>query len=193
MTNPYASPAWPVPVATHAVRRVPLLHELGVGLLVTVYSIAFGGVLGIVWPHVAPHVDLARAYFLGSEAAATPLLGQDLWFGVLGLAAGVLCVAAVLPFGEIGRGPGGLIGLAVGGFVGSLVAAHLGMHTQRPIQVAELRHAVPMIDQVNLTRCLHFFGFGVRTKHVLLAWPIAAVVVHSGALLVRALRHGSAD
>jgi hypothetical protein len=164
------------------------VHELTVGLLAAIYSVVAGGILGIVWPAVAPHVDLARAYFLGSEAAATPLLGQDLWFGMLGLAAGVICVAVLLSFGEVGLGPGGLVGLAVGGFVASLVAAHLGFHTQRPIQIADLHRAVPTIDQANVARCMHFFGFGVRTKHVLLAWPISAVVVHSGAVIVRALR-----
>src|SRR3954462_104187 len=72
-----------------------LAREAAVALLVTAYSTLLGAVLGLVWPRLAPHVQLIRA-INGSESAAKAVLGDDMWFALLGLVAGVVSVAILL-------------------------------------------------------------------------------------------------
>jgi hypothetical protein len=205
MTSPPTtrpSSSWPA-IAANA-RQAPgasgrtsnLITEAAVALLVTAYSTLLGAVLGLVWPRLAPHVQLIRAID-GSEAAAKAVLGDDMWFALLGLVAGVVSVAILLlAAGDAGRGPGGVLGLAVGGFLGSLVAAHIGIHVQQPDPAqqqqtaAVLRHIAPGITQHQIDGVVNLFSFRVRANAVLVAWPIAAVILHAAAVISRYLRIG---
>jgi hypothetical protein len=167
-----------------------LRHESAVAALVTVYSLLLAGVLGVVWSHLAPRVDIIRAAN-GSEVASKALLGDDLWFALLGAAAGILSVALLLIAArDAGRGPGAVVGLALGGFVGSLIAAQLGHHIQRPHLLADLHAGAPTITALQVTTVMHYFDFLVRAKAVLLAWSLAALVLHAATLVGRAVRLG---
>jgi hypothetical protein len=199
MTNPYSTPAAPdwqqwqvtVPQTWSAPQladgdAVHWGREAVVAGFVTAYSVVLGGIAGLVWPHLAPHIRLVDA-INGSEAASKALLGDDMWLALLGIIAGVLAVAILaLVARDAGHGPGGVVGLAVGGVLGSLAAAHVGHLVQQPHIVAALRSSFPGVTHSTITQLLGYFGFRVRARSVLVAWPIAAVAMQ---LLVLALRH----
>jgi hypothetical protein len=160
--------------------------------LVTIYSVLLGAVVGLIWPHVAPPFDITRAVD-GSEAATKALLGADMWFALLGIVAGAVAAAILTFFGrEAGRGPGGIVGLAIGGLLGSLVAAHVGHLVREPDFTSGLKAAFPGITPASVKTIQGYFGFTVRMKAVLLAWPIAAVLVHTAGIGLRAWRERSA-
>lgn len=174
---------WQTPEATEAqVRWGP---EALVALIVVAYSVVLGGAVGLIWPRVAPHVRLADAID-GSEAATKALLGDDLWLGLLGIFAGVLSVALLtLIARDAGGGPGGVVGLAVGGLLGSIVAAHVGHLVQEPHIRSELKASFPGITTHSITTIVGYFGFRVRARAVLVAWPIAAVALHAATAAFR--------
>jgi hypothetical protein len=188
MSDPYAASPWAVPVTVAREPRIQWGIEVLVAAVVTAYSALLGGLVGWVWPQVAPHVDMIRAAE-GSEVAATALLHDDLWLAVLGAAAGVVAVTILLvSFRDAGQGPGAVIGLVAGGLLGSLIAAHLGHHTQRPMQLAYLKAHAPGFSDAIDAKILHYFVFEVRAKGVLLAWPIAAVLLHGLTVLIAVMR-----
>jgi hypothetical protein len=202
VSNYYASRevhAWPGGPAeswqvrgTDETRVDAVRREATVGIFAIIYSVLLGGAVGEIWPRVAPHVQIVRAID-GSEAAAKALLGDDMWFALLGVAAGVLAVAALLLVArDHGRGPGAVLGLAIGGVLGSFVAAHIGHRIQQPHIVTTLHTQVPHITPRQVKAVLGYFTFEVRTKTVFLAWPVAAVVVHALSLVLRPARQGSA-
>jgi hypothetical protein len=173
----------PAPQAAEAAVNWRL--EAVVAVLVVAYSTLLGSVVGLIWPRVAPHLQLVRA-INGSEAATKALLGDDMWLGALGLIAGVLSVAvlSVMARDDAG-GPGAALGLVVGGVLGSLVAAHVGHQVQHPHVVSALRSSFPGITHQSIATILGYFDFKVRAKAVLVAWPLAAVLVHLAATTLR--------
>jgi hypothetical protein len=197
MTNPAPAPvirpAWlatatPPPPAAQPV--VSWGAEIVMAVLVSAYSVLAGGVVGLIWPRVAPHVQIKRAA-LGSEAASKALLGDDLWLALLGICAAAAC-AAVLAVSarEAGRGPGGVVGLAVGGLLGSLVAVHIGHIVRHPQLQAEVHTSFPRLNSAEIARVLGYFDFTLRAKALLLAWPIAGVVLQAAVVVLRFMRHG---
>jgi membrane protein YqaA with SNARE-associated domain len=201
VSNPYAAPevqTWPAaPAESWPIRRgdetrvETVRREATVALLTATYSVLLGGLVGVIWPRVAPHVQVIRAID-GSEAAAKALLGDDMWFALLGIAAGVLAVGALLVAArEDGRGPGGVLGLAVGGVLGSLVAAHIGHRIQQPHIITTLHTQAPHLTHAQVRAVLGYFTFEVRAKGVFLAWPVAAVLVHAATVILRSAREGS--
>jgi hypothetical protein len=174
---------WQAPEAAEAqVRWGP---EALVALLVVAYSMVLGGAVGLIWPRVAPHIRLADAID-GSEAATKALLGDDLWLALLGIFAGVLSVALLaLIARDAGGGPGGVLGLAIGGLLGSIVAAHVGHLVQSPHILSELKASFPGISAHSLTTIVGYFGFRVRARAVLVAWPVAAVALHAATAAFR--------
>jgi hypothetical protein len=180
------APGWPTqvvsPVAPDPVRWI---HEAVVAGFVVAYSVVIGAVVGLVWPHFAPRVRLAAA-INGSEAASKALLSDDMRLGLLGLIASVVAVAVLaLVARDAGSGPGGVVGLAVGGVLGSLVAAQIGHLVQGPHLETLLRTTYPGITKGSVNQLLGYFGFRLRTKAVLLAWPLAAVILQLGVLALR--------
>jgi hypothetical protein len=182
---------WPAPVATEA--GVKWLSEVLVAGLVVAYSVMLGAAIGLIWPRVAPHLRLVAAID-GSEAATKALLGDDMWLALLGIIAGVVSVAVLaIVARDAGGGPGGAVGLAVGGLLGSLVAAQVGHLVQHPHVVSTLRSSFPGITRHSLKAILGYFDFKVRAKVVLLAWPLAAVVVHAASAALRYRRLAARD
>jgi hypothetical protein len=178
ITEPWAAP-------DSAETTVRWGREAIVALLVATYSVMLGAVVGLIWPHVAPHIRLVAA-INGSEAATKALLGDDMWLALLGLVAGVVSVAVLaLVAREAGGGPGGVLGLAVGGLLGSLVAAQVGHLVQHPHVVSALRTSFPGITHHSVTTILGYFDFRVRAKAVLVAWPLAAVALHAATVGLR--------
>lgn len=180
---------WPPPVA--AVRAsINWRAEALVVILATAYSTLLGALMGLVWPRVAPHIDAINAYFHGSVTANKALLGDDVWFGFLGLLTAVICVVVLrLISADLSRGPGAVIGLAAGGVVGSLVAAHVGTAVQQPHLVASVHAQMANVKATDITRILYYFNFKLRTNEMLLAWPITTVVLVGISVIVRYLRY----
>jgi H+/Cl- antiporter ClcA len=182
------SAAGPLPAAGE---RIAWLSELVVGGLIAGFSGLLGAVVGLIWPRVAPHIQLVRA-INGSEAASKALLGDDLWLALLGVAAGIFVVAVLtISARDAAGGPGAVLGLAIGGFLGSLVAAHVGHLVQQPHLVTTLRASYKGITPHSIKALLGYFDFKVRAKAVLLAWPIAAIAMHGVVVVVRFFRHDS--
>lgn len=178
-----ATGPWPAPEVAET--TVKWRAEAVVAGLVAVYSVVLGGAVGLLWPRVAPHIRLAPA-INGSEAATKALLGDDLWLALLGIVAGVVSVAVLAVVArDAGGGPGGVVGLAVGGLLGSLVAAHVGHLVQHPHITSALRSQFPGITARSVRTILGYFDFKVRAKAVLVAWPLAAVIVHAATAAVR--------
>jgi hypothetical protein len=144
--------------------------------LVAAFSTLFGGAVGPIWHALAPKLNLVAANN-GSAAATKALIGDDVWFGCIGIAAGVLCVAGVAFFSpRLARGPGAMVGLAVGGLLGSMVAAHVGHHIGHDDMLSALHRVYPGAKPSGIRNYLIYYDFKVRASAVVLGWPLAAVV-----------------
>jgi hypothetical protein len=153
---------------------VPVRQEVRDALLVTLTGIVCGVALGLLWLWLAPRIPLVsdgKAVYLkhpeGEEA-----VGADGTFLLLGLAVGAVLGAAVFLVRRRG-GVGLVVGLAVGGVLGSLLAWRLGVWLgPTPDLVAHARAAGKG----------HVFDgpLELRAKGALLAWPVAALLLHLG-------------
>lgn len=179
------------PTATTAARnRIRWRGEAVILVLVTVFSTLVGAAMGLIWPRLAPHIDVINAYYRGSVEASKALLGDDVWFAFLGVVAGIVCVAVLLlAAGELARGPGAVLGVAVGGVLGSLVALHIGTAVQQPHIVSSVHANVPNVRPADISRILMFFNFRVRARAAILAWPFTAVVLVGLNVIVRYFRN----
>jgi hypothetical protein len=163
-------------------------REAVVGALVVVFSTLLGGAVGPIWHAVAPRLNLVAAND-GSSAATKLLIGDDLWLGLVGVLAGVLCVLALVSaFPAAARGPGAVIGLAVGGILGSIVAAHIGHDIGHRQMTASLRRTFPHAQPGGIRVFLSYYDFRVRALPVLVGWPLAAVACAGLVSLTGAIR-----
>jgi hypothetical protein len=181
--------AWYRPGTVPAVVSDPInwMLEARVGLVVTVFTLLLGSVVGLVWHAVAPQVGVVAAVN-GSAAATKPLIGDDLWLALIGVIAGVVCVLVLrLLAPHVADGPGALVGLAIGGFLGMLVAARVG-HLIGHQDLADIvRTNFPKGGQRAVDLVLGYFDFTVRAKAVLFAWPIVSVLLSGIITWIRAL------
>lgn len=145
-----------------------------VALLVTVAGL----LLGLLWVWLAPRVPLisdGSTVFL-NDSEGEEAIGADGTFALLALAFGLVSALAVFFFRKRGGVPL-VLALAVGGLLGSLVAWRLGVWLG------------PSDDVVAAAKKA---GKGVTfdaplklaAKGALLAWPVAAMVVHLGVTAV---------
>jgi hypothetical protein len=163
------------PVRPDADLAVDWRHESVVGALVVVFSTLLGGAVGPVWHALAPRLNVVGA-FNGSSAATKLLVGDDLWLGLVGILAGVVCVLAlVTAFPDAARGPGAVIGLAVGGVLGSIVAAHIGHQIGHRQITSGFHRSYPGASPSLRQAFLGLYDFRVRAHAVLVGWPLAAV------------------
>ncbi|HEY9373420.1 DUF2567 domain-containing protein [Streptomyces sp.] len=161
--SPFPSPAPDAPGAEHEVRSA--FAVLGLSLLA-------GVVFGLLWLWLAPRTPLisdGKAVFLkNSEGEAA--IGADGTFAVLGLGFGAL--AALLVF--LWRRHGGIalvLALAVGGVLGSAIAWGTGTSLGPTDDV--VAHARAVGKGVPFDAPLE-----LNTLGALLAWPIAAMILH---------------
>ncbi|MFF8957068.1 DUF2567 domain-containing protein [Streptomyces sp. NPDC014894] len=169
--NPWQAP--PPPGPAYAAPGDPdLRSELRDGLLVASAVTVLGIALGLLWLWLAPRVPLisdGEAVFLkNTEGEAA--VGADGVFALLALGFGALSGAAVYFL----RRRGGIvlvIALALGGLLASVLAWRLGVWLGPTSDVAA--HAKEVGRGVTFDAPLK-----LGAKGMLLAWPLAAVLVH---------------
>lgn len=148
--------------------RKELLHAAVVALLTVVAGIA----LGLLWLWLAPRVPLVSddtAVFL-NDSEGEEAIGADGTFALLALAFGAVSAALVLLYQRRG-GIALVVGLAVGGLLASVLAWRLGVFFGPDQDVVAHARAVGKGVVFDAPLDLH-------AKGALLAWPLAAMIVH---------------
>ncbi|MEV0242139.1 AAA family ATPase [Streptomyces sp. NPDC050674] len=142
-------------------------------------AVALGGVLlGVLWWWLAPHVPLVGdvvekswvVYLKDTEGEQA--IGVDGTFTLLGLAFGAVSALVVFLLRRRGGVPL-VVGLALGGLLGSLLAWRLGVWLGPEQDV--IAHAREVGRGVTFSAPLK-----LGAKGALLAWPLAALVLHLG-------------
>ncbi|MFG2836683.1 DUF2567 domain-containing protein [Streptomyces zaomyceticus] len=168
-------PDWPPPPPpAHGPAGDPITAaEVLQGVLVTVVSAIAGALLGVLWLNLAPRVllisDGKGVYLRNSEGETA--IGADGTFVLLALAFGA--VAGLVVF--LLRRKGGVplvLGLALGGVLGSLLAWGLGTYFGPTSDV--IAHAKAVGPNIAFEAPLEL-NLGAAA---LLAWPLAAMIVH---------------
>ncbi|MFI6806053.1 AAA family ATPase [Streptomyces luteogriseus] len=142
-------------------------------------AVALGGVLlGVLWWWLAPHVPLVGdvveknwvVYLKDTEGEQA--IGVDGTFTLLGLGFGAVSAMVVFLLRRRGGVPL-VVGLALGGLLGSLLAWRVGVWLGPAEDV--IAHAREVGRGVTFTAPLK-----LGAKGALLAWPLAALVLHLG-------------
>lgn len=166
------------PASSPGVDREELRADLRrAGIVAAVVTVA-GVLMGLLWLWLAPRVPLisdSTAVFL-NDSEGEEAIGADGTFALLGLAFGA--VSAGLVFWYHRRGGIWLtVGLGVGSVLGSLLAWQLGTRLGPTSDV--VAHAREAGKGVVFDAPLEMHAHGV-----LLAWGLAAMVVHLGVTAV---------
>ncbi|MEU1212373.1 ABC transporter permease [Streptomyces sp. NPDC005790] len=179
--QPQPNDPWQVPPSgSHAVpggepgvaeRRA----EVRQGALIAAVLTVAGVGLGLLWLWLAPRVPLVSddtAVFL-ENSEGEEAMGADGTFVLLGLAFGLVSALAVFLFRRRGGIPL-VVGLALGGLLGSLLAWGTGTWLGPTSDV--VAHAKEVGKGVTFDAPLELHAVGAAV----LAWPIAAMLVHLG-------------
>ncbi|MFV0130362.1 DUF2567 domain-containing protein [Streptomyces sp. HMX112] len=173
---PHGKAAWPPPypsAASAAADDAPdTATEVRQGAVVLVAVAAAGLALGLLWLWLAPRVPLVsdgRAVFL-KETEGEGAVGADGTFTLLGLGFGALSAAVVFLLRRHG-GIAVVVGLALGGLLGSVLGWGVGTLLGPTHDVAARARAVG--EGVVFDAPLELQAYGA-----LLAWPVAAMLVH---------------
>ncbi|MGC5035638.1 AAA family ATPase [Streptomyces sp. DT190] len=142
-------------------------------------AVALGGVLlGVLWWWLAPHVPLVGDVTDGNwvvylkDTEGEQAVGVDGTFTLLGLGFGLVSALVVFLLRRRGGVPL-VVGLAVGGLLGSLLAWRIG------VWLGPAEDVVAQAREVG--RGVTFSApLKLGAKGALLAWPLAALVVHLG-------------
>lgn len=155
-------------------------HDAREFAFTTVLVVLAGPLVGLLWAAVGPELPLAPA-LTGSASAYRSEVGADFHFLLLTAAAGLLSAAVAVAVRR--DGPGVLLGLVVGGLGAAIVADRVAYLVHRGDTLETLRQL-----GVSLS-LLEKFGvdpfFKVRALAVLVAWPMAALLLHTLAAAVR--------
>ncbi|GAB7107768.1 hypothetical protein JCM4814A_60820 [Streptomyces phaeofaciens JCM 4814] len=187
--EPSPQHAWPPPGGYAGVDAVPhvasygqdgpgMKTELREAAVITVAVALSGALLGVLWQWLAPKVPLVGDVVNGGwvvylkDTEGEQAVGVDGTFTLLALAFGAVTAAAVFVWRRRGGVPL-VVALTVGGLLGSLLAWRLGMWLG------------PGSDVIAQARSV---GKGVTfsaplklgAKGALLAWSLAALLVHLG-------------
>nr|WP_202501986.1 DUF2567 domain-containing protein [Streptomyces sp. SID5785] len=149
-----------------------LATELREAAVVTVGVALCGLVLGALWLWLAPRVPLvsdSTAVYL-KDTEGEQAVGADGTFALLGLALGVLTALAVFLWRRRGGVPL-VVGLALGALLGGVLAWRFGIWLGPTQDVAA--HAKELGKGVVFDAPLE-----LKAKGALLAWPLAAMIVH---------------
>ncbi|MFJ9538038.1 AAA family ATPase [Streptomyces sp. NPDC101225] len=152
--------------------------EVREAAVVTVALALAGALLGVLWWWLAPHVPLVAdvvdknwvVYLSDSEGEQA--IGVDGTFTLLALGFGVLSALAVFLLRRRGGVPL-VVALGIGGLLGSLLAWKVGVWLGPTQDV--IAHARAVGKGVVFSAPLK-----MGAKGALLAWPLAALVVHLG-------------
>lgn len=142
------------------------------GLVLALALAVLGLAFGALWLWLAPRVPLVadgKAVYLKDSEGEQPI-GADGTFALIGLGFGVLTGLAVFLWRRAG-GAALVLGTAVGALLGSLVAWRLGVWLGPTQDV--VAHAKEVGKNVTFDAPLE-----LAAKGTLLAWPLAACVVH---------------
>ncbi|MFB8243902.1 AAA family ATPase [Streptomyces sp. NPDC055952] len=146
---------------------------------VVAVAVALGGVLlGLLWWWLAPHVPLVGDVTGGNwvvylkDTEGEQAIGVDGTFVLLALGFGLVSALVVFLLRRRGGVPL-VVGLAVGGLLGSLLAWRVGVWLGPAQDV--IAHAREVGKGVTFSAPLE-----LGAKGALLAWPLAALVVHLG-------------
>jgi hypothetical protein len=149
-----------------------VLSEVRRGALVALLVTVCGVALGLLWLWLSPRVPLVsdgRAVYL-KDTEGEEAIGGDGTFALIAAGLGILTAAAV--FWRYRRGGIGVVlGLAAGGVLASLVGWRLGVWLGPDTDI--VAHATAVGPKVVFDAPLE-----LRAKSALVAWPIAAMVVH---------------
>ncbi|MFG2118584.1 AAA family ATPase [Streptomyces sp. NPDC048710] len=195
MTAPLTPPTPPHDDSPHQAWQAPppagatgmgLYEQDGPGMktevleaVVIAIAVALGGLLfGLLWWWLAPHVPLVGdqldkswvVYLKDTEGEQAA--GVDGTFTLLGLAFGLVSAVVVFLLRRRGGAPL-VVALGVGGLLGSLLAWRLGVWLGPTSDV--IAHAKEVGKGVTFSAPLK-----LGAKGALLAWPLAAVLVHLG-------------
>ncbi len=185
----------PQPVGAHAVGAAPggshdpygphgeedgpgMLTEVRQAAVTAVVVAVFGALLGVLWWKLAPSVPLVGdvvddswvVYLKDSEGEQA--IGVDGTFTLLALAFGALSAVVVFLLRRRGGVPL-VVALGAGGLLGSLLAWRLGVWLGPAQDV--IAHAKDVGKGVTFSAPLK-----LGAKGALLAWSLAALVVHLG-------------
>ncbi|NUK05098.1 ABC transporter permease [Streptomyces lunaelactis] len=158
--------------ATDAEETPDLRTELRDAAVVLVAVTIAGVALGLLWLWLAPRVPLIsndKAVFL-KDTEGEEAVGADGTFALLALGFGAVSAAAVFWFRRRG-GIALVVALALGGLLGSLLAWGIGTWFGPTDDV--VAHARAVGEGVTFDAPLELKAYGT-----LLAWPVAAMVVH---------------
>lgn len=184
MTGARPQEPWHVTVQQHYVVAAPerawrSREDLTKAVLVLVLLALAAPLVGLLWAHVAPKLDIAPL-LNNSSVPYRAQVGDDAWFLLLTALAGV--ASGLLAYALGGRGPGVVLGLVFGGGAAAAVAARVGYLAERAHFLVQLRaHGVNPA----------FYGlldFKLRALGIATAWPIAAVTVYVIIVALRAER-----
>ncbi|MGN6473242.1 MAG: hypothetical protein ACTHK4_06290 [Mycobacteriales bacterium] len=191
--NPYYYPVqYPPPSGPSIVVGDPVNWRIEgrTAAVVAVFATLLGSLVGVVWHAVAPRINIvgiAAGRLTGT--GFKPMIGDDVWLGVVGIAAAVVCVAALLLVApDAARGPGATVGLAIGGFLGMLVAARVGHLIGHSDFDSTLRAAYPNAPVPRITAFLGYYDFSLRAKAALFTWPLVSLALNT---LILSLRTGN--
>ncbi len=140
--------------------------------VVVLASTVMGVALGLLWLWLAPNVPLVstdKAVFL-KDTEGEEAVGADGTFALLALAFGAVSAALAFWFNRRGGIPL-VVGLALGGLFGSLLAWGIGVWFGPTDDV--VAHAREVGEGVTFDAPLE-----LGAKGALLAWPLAALLVH---------------
>ena len=169
---------WPMPpVAEPAWRWPDDVREL---VLTTVFVVLCGAPVGLLWASIGPELPLVRA-LTGSASAYRSEIGADFHFLLLNAAAGLLCAAVAVALRR--DGPGVLLGLVIGGLGAAIVADRVAFLVNRDMTLDTLRHLGVSLSTLDKYGIDPFFK--VRALGVMVAWPLAALLLHTAALAAR--------
>ncbi|MFG2792344.1 AAA family ATPase [Streptomyces sp. NPDC048419] len=152
--------------------------EVREAAVVTVVVAVAGALLGVLWWWLAPHVPLVadvvdkRWIVYLSDSEGEQAIGVDGTFTLLAVGFGVVSALAVFLWRRRGGVPL-VVALGVGGLLGSLLAWKVGVWLGPTQDV--IAHAKAVGKGVVFSAPLK-----MGAKGALLAWPLAALVVHLG-------------
>lgn len=179
----YSAVQYPPPTGQRPAPSDPVNWQVETrnALVIALYATLLGSLAGVVWHALAPRINIvgiAAGRLTGT--GYKPMIGDDVWLGLVGVVAAIICVGALLIVApDASRGPGAMFGLAIGGFLGMLVAARVGHLIGHSDFDTALRSAYPQAQVSRITSFLGSYDFSLRAKAALFTWPFVSVALNT--------------